>query len=177
MALSRRLYRALSPKRIYEYVIARPKYVDAVFKKALAEQFDQILIFGAGFDTRGLRFKDAVQDTRLFELDAPPIQEAKLSQYQDRHLAVLSNLVFVAIDSDRESVCFRLNESGSRKARRGLFAIDGLLKYLQPESVDAAFRTIQEYAASQSWVTLTVFTHRYCELRTSITKNRKFWQQ
>jgi hypothetical protein len=41
----RRLFsRVIAPKGIYEYVIARTKYIDAVFKQALAEQFNQILI-------------------------------------------------------------------------------------------------------------------------------------
>jgi hypothetical protein len=40
--------RVLAPAGIYEYVIGRTKYIDAVFKQALSEQFDQILLFGAG---------------------------------------------------------------------------------------------------------------------------------
>ena len=48
--------RRLAPAGVYEYVIARTKYMDAVFEKALAEGFDQILLFGAGYDTRALRF-------------------------------------------------------------------------------------------------------------------------
>ena len=37
-------------KGIYEYIIARTKYIDAAFKEALADHFGQILIFGAGFE-------------------------------------------------------------------------------------------------------------------------------
>lgn len=70
--------RILAPAGIYEYVIARTKYIDAVFKRALSEQFDQILLFGAGFDTRALRFQAAAQHTRIFELDASPTQQAKI---------------------------------------------------------------------------------------------------
>jgi len=46
------LTRKIDPKRIHEYVIARTKYIDEVFAKAIAKAFDQILIFGDGFDTR-----------------------------------------------------------------------------------------------------------------------------
>jgi methyltransferase (TIGR00027 family) len=161
VALVRRLFRALSPKGLYQYVIARTKYVDAVFKRALAEQFDQILIFGAGFDTRGLRFQDEARKTRIFELDVPLTQQAKIRQYQDRHLAVPPNLVFIAIDFDRESVSVKLNESGFRKDQRSLFVLEGLLMYLQPVSVDATFRTIQDYAATHSWV---IFDYVYASV-------------
>jgi len=42
-------------KGIYEYVIARTKYIDEKVKEALEEGVDQIFIFGAGFDTRANR--------------------------------------------------------------------------------------------------------------------------
>lgn len=154
LALVRRLYRALSPKGLYEYVIARTKYVDAVFKRALAEKVDQILIFGAGFDTRALRFQDAAGNTRIFELDVPVTQQAKIRRYQSQHLALPSNLVFMPIDFDRESLSTKLVEFGFRQDQKSLFLLEGLLMYLQPESVAATFRTIQEYAATHSWVVL-----------------------
>jgi len=44
------------PKGIYEYVIARTKYIDNIFKESIENGIEQILIFGAGFDSRALRF-------------------------------------------------------------------------------------------------------------------------
>jgi methyltransferase (TIGR00027 family) len=144
--------RVLAPEGIYEYVIARTKYIDAVFKQALAERFDQILLFGAGFDTRALRFQAEAQHTRIFELDAPPTQEAKIRQYRKRHLNIPSNVVFIAIDFDKESLPDRLDIAGFHKAQRSLFILEGLLMYLEPESVQGTFQTIREYAGSGSWV-------------------------
>ena len=144
--------RVMAPKGIYEYVIARTKYLDAVFAQALAEQFDQILIFGAGFDTRALRFKNKTHNTSVFELDVPATQQAKIHQYQKRHLTVPSNLSFIAIDFDKESLPVKLEEAGFRKHQRSLFILEGLLMYLQPESVYATFQTIQDYAGRHSLI-------------------------
>lgn len=144
--------RIVAPKGIYEYVIARTKYLDAVFARALSEQFGQILIFGAGFDTRALRFQDRSQNTRVFELDIPATQQAKIRQYQKRGLAVPSNLLFIAIDFDRESLPSRLEAAGFRKHERSLFLLEGLLMYLRPESVQATFQTIRDYAGAKSLV-------------------------
>jgi methyltransferase (TIGR00027 family) len=150
--LFRMFYRhAFAPAGIYEYVIARTKYIDAVFKQALAEQFDQILLFGAGFDTRALRFQAEAQHTRIFELDAPLTQQAKIRQYQKRNLSVPSNVVFIAIDFDEESLPDKLDAAGFRKDRRSLFILEGLLMYLEPESIQVTFQTIQEYAGRGSW--------------------------
>lgn len=135
---------------IYEYVIARTKYIDAVFRQALSAQFSQILIFGAGFDTRALRFQQEAQQTRIFELDAASTQQAKIRQYRKRHLSIPSNLVFSAIDFDRESPADRLDTAGFHMDRRSLFILEGLLMYLERESVHNTFQTIARYAGAGS---------------------------
>jgi methyltransferase (TIGR00027 family) len=149
---ARTLYKAMVPKGVYNYVVARTKYVDAAFRRALAEQFDQILIFGAGFDTRALRFEGESRNTRIFELDVSVTQKAKIAQYRKRNLSIPSNLTFIAIDFDKESLAEKLRDAGFHKGQRSLFVLEGLLMYLQPDSVDATFRTIQEYAGERSWV-------------------------
>jgi len=151
--LFRRFYgQVLAPKGIYEYTIARTKYVDAVFSDALAEGFDQILIFGAGFDTRALRFPIDAADTRVFELDVPITQQAKLNQYAQRGLTVPASVAFVSIDFDRESLSEKLVEAGFTKDARSLFVLEGLLMYLQPKSVTETFQVIEAFAAEGSEV-------------------------
>ena len=162
ISLARKLFsRIVAPKGIYEYVIARTKYIDAIFKQALADQFDQILIFGAGFDTRALRFQAKIQNTQIFELDVPITQQAKIRQYHKRQLVIPPNLTFISIDFDREPLPMRLDEAGFRKQQRTLFVLEGLLMYLQSESVHVTLQTIQEYAGKCSWV---VFDYVYASV-------------
>jgi methyltransferase (TIGR00027 family) len=156
-----RLYKAMAPKGLYNYVVARTKYVDDVFQRALAERFVQVLIFGAGFDTRALRFKDEARSLRIFELDVAATQNAKICQYRKRNLAIPGNLTFLPIDFDKDPLRSKLDGAGFRKGLRSLFVLEGLLMYLQPESVDATFRTIQEYAGEHSWV---VFDYVYASV-------------
>ena len=150
-----------APNGIYEYVIARTKYIDAAFKHALAAQFDQVLLFGAGFDTRALRFQDRMGTSKVFELDVPVTQQAKIRQYQKRHLDIPPSLVFIAIDFDKESLPMKLDEAGFSKHRKCLFVLEGLMMYLQPESVGETFRTIQEYAGKGSRI---VFDYIYASV-------------
>lgn len=151
--LIRGLYsHVIAPKGIYEYTIARTKYIDTVFKEILARRFDQILIFGAGFDTRALRFQAQAGDTKIFELDAPITQQAKLDQYARRGLSIPANVAFVSIDFDRESLSEKLEEARFSKGGRSLFILEGLLMYLQPESVDETFRVIDRFSGQGSEV-------------------------
>jgi len=142
--------RLFVPAGVYEYVIARTRYIDAVFEKALAERFGQILLFGAGYDTRALRFQAKALHTRIFELDAPHTQQAKIKQLSKRNLSLPSNLVFIAVDFDRESLTRRLDMAGFEKNPRSLFVLEGLVMYLEPESVQATFHTIREYTGTGS---------------------------
>ncbi|MFH2012879.1 MAG: SAM-dependent methyltransferase [Pseudomonadota bacterium] len=159
VSLARKLFsKVLAPKGIYEYVIARTKYIDAVFKQALSEEFDQILIFGAGFDTRALRFKDRMQNTRLYELDTAITQQAKIRQYKKRNITLPPNLTFITINFDKEKLSAKLDETGFRKYQRSLFVLEGLLMYLQSDSAHATFKTIQDYAGKGSWI---VFDYIY----------------
>jgi len=62
----------LAPRGIYEYVIARTKYIDSEFCDALKKRFDQIVIFGAGFDSRAERFDHLNKSTKIFEPEVSP---------------------------------------------------------------------------------------------------------
>lgn len=144
--------RLLAPPGVYEYVIARTRYIDTVFKKALAEGFDQIILFGAGYDTRALRFQAKAQHTRIFELDAQHTQQAKIKQLRKRNLSTPPNLAFIAIDFEKEPLSQKLDMGGFKKGRRNLFILEGLLMYLEAESVRDTFQTIREYAGTGSRV-------------------------
>jgi len=145
-------YNAMAPAGIYEYVIARTKYIDEVFQRAIDEGFDQVLIFGAGFDTRAIRFQSGLTNMKVFELDVPITQRAKIQQYRNRNIQVPSNIVFISIDFDRESLPNKLDDSGFETNKRTLFILEGLLMYLEPDSITQTFTVLKEYAGKGSMI-------------------------
>ena len=145
-------------KGTYEYVIARTKYIDSIFQKAILSGFDQILLFGAGFDSRGIRFASANTKTRIFEMDVPITQDAKIRQLKKRHIEIGPSIIFIPIDFSRESLEDRLLESGFKKNQKSLFILEGLLMYLNKETVDATFHVIDGFAGDGSEV---VFDYVY----------------
>jgi len=144
--------RCAASKGIYEYVIARTKYIDAAFRDAPQNRFEQIVIFGAGFDTRALRFQEDIASTQIFELDVPTTQNAKIRRYEERGLTVPANLHFVPMDFDRQPIRERLSQSGFRIGSRGLFILEGVLMYLLPSSVVTTFQTLEAIAGTGSLV-------------------------
>lgn len=139
---AREWFKKLCPFGMYEYVVARTKYIDEAFERALCDGTKQVLILGAGFDTRAVRFADKSGGVKIFELDAPVTQHAKLLRYRQKRIALPENAVFVPIDFDRQSIGERLAESGFERGKKCLFVMEGLIMYLRPESVNALFGTI-----------------------------------
>ena len=159
---SRRLYwlfmRRFIPKGIYEYVIARTKYFDAAFIEALKQGFDQILIFGAGFDSRALRFNDLNKGTSILELDTPLTQREKVKVYQSKKLAVPKQLVFVPIDFNKDDLETVLAQAGFVMGKKSLFMLEGITMYLSQAGIDSTFRFVSKVSGTGSRV---VFDYIY----------------
>jgi len=90
----RRLWARLAAKGMYLWVVARTRYIDEVFAR-VAPSVAQVLIMGAGYDSRAIRFRDQFRNARVFELDAPRPQADKRRGLELRRLDVPENLVFV----------------------------------------------------------------------------------
>ena len=157
----RNMFIRMQPAGMYEYVIARTKFIDMEFQKAMREGVEQVLIFGAGFDSRSIRFRQISGNARIFELDVPVTQNAKIKRYKEKGINIPENLTFIPIDFDRESIPEKLLESGFKKGMKSLFILEGLTMYLQPSSVEETFKIIQEFAGGGSKV---VFDHIYASV-------------
>ena len=135
--------RPFFPSGMYEYVIARTRYFDAVFTEALEHGFDQIVIFGAGFDSRALRFSKLNKGTRVFELDAPVTQQEKLKALELKKLVIPENLIFVPIDFNKESLADKMPQAGFVAGRKSLFLLEAVTMYLPQDAVESTFRFIE----------------------------------
>jgi methyltransferase (TIGR00027 family) len=134
---------------IYEYIILRTKFIDEIFN-SLAENMEQVLILGAGFDSRAIRFKSQLKNVQVFELDAPITQQAKKDRFAKRKIDFPDNLNFISIDFMKESLREKLKQAGFEKNKKCLFLLEGLTYYLNQKSIDDTFNLINEYSAKDS---------------------------
>lgn len=140
------------PKGIYEYVIARTKYIDNIFKAAIENGIEQILIFGAGFDSRALRFAKKNIKIKIFELDTLPTQTAKIKQLMEKNISIPKNTIFIPIDFHLDSLAEKLESNGFKRNKTTLFIMEGILMYLNKEAVDELFKSIYQLAVPESRV-------------------------
>ena len=153
MRFTRNIFtKKIAPKGIYEYVISRTKYIDEIFAKAVKEGFNQILIFGAGFDSRGIWLLPEESNTLVFELESPHTQTAKIKHLKSRKIETPNNLHYISIDFNKESINEKLDQVGFQKNKKALFILEGLIMYLDEPAVESTFKLIKDYSGKDSLI-------------------------
>lgn len=120
--------------------IARTRLIDDWASDEVAAGAQQILILGAGFDSRAWRLP-AFRDLPVFEVDHPATSAVKRKQIEELG-ASTSRVTFVPIDFDRERLSDTLLNAGFQADRRTLVIWEGVTNYLTAEAVDATLRWI-----------------------------------
>jgi methyltransferase (TIGR00027 family) len=137
---------------IYEYVLARTKALDEIFINAIHEGIQQIVILGAGYDTRAFRFAKLNKGTKIFEVDAPSTQELKRKQLGKANILSPKELIFIPIDFNKLTLAEALHAGGFRDGIRSLFLWEGVTMYLTAEAVDTTLAFIHTSSKSGSMV-------------------------
>ena len=127
-------------KGLYEYVIARTAFFDELFISTLNENVPQIVLLGAGYDSRAYRFPSGV---KIFEVDASFTQERKTSILQINGINC-DEAVFVTVDFDKDDLFERLGNREYDPAKRTLFIWEGVTPYLSSETVRAVLMAIKQ---------------------------------
>jgi len=140
----------ISPKGIYQYVIARTKYLDNVFIESIKKGIDQVVILGTGFDSRAIRLLDEKDRVKVYEIDIHTTINAKLKQYKKRQIKLPNNDILIPVDFEKENIRTKLNEYGFNKDKKTLFVLEGLIMYLSEHTVKDTFSFITDYSSQGS---------------------------
>jgi len=124
--------------------IARTKWIDDEATTAL-ETAAQLVLLGAGFDTRACRLASARRLT-TFELDHPETSLAKQAALKRAIGSLPAEVRFVSIDFNRQSLAEALSQAGFDQMRPACFIWEGVTNYLSADAVDAVLRQIRQAA-------------------------------
>jgi methyltransferase (TIGR00027 family) len=131
-------------------VVARTRLMDDWLSDAIRDDGDQVVMLGAGLDTRAWRLP-ALARTMVYEFDHPSTSAAKQLRLARWH-ADVRRVRFVQVDFDRERFADRLAESGFDDLRRTVVVWDGVTNYLQPAAVDAVIRWVGSLAKTSQFI-------------------------
>lgn len=116
-------------------VIARARFFDDTVKQAVANGIEQLVILGAGYDTRAYRI-EGIENVSVFEVDQPDTVEAKKDKIMEIFGLLPDHVTYVSIDFNAERLDNRLLKCGYNSSKKTLFTLEGLTMYLDPEAVE-----------------------------------------
>jgi methyltransferase (TIGR00027 family) len=135
-------------------ILCRTRYIDDVLKQSLAQGLDQVVILGAGFDTRAYRI-DGMDRIRVFEVDLPGWRQAKQTRLEKVLGAVPDHVTLVGLDFDRQDLADALSAAGFHTGERTLFIWEGVTQYLTAEGVRSTLAFVSGVSGVKSSIVFT----------------------
>jgi methyltransferase (TIGR00027 family) len=128
------------PGPLFHHLAARTAFFDTLVLGASENGISQIVTVGAGYDCRALRFRQP--GVRFFELDHPATQHDKRQRLGRLGIAA-GDVAYVAIDLITGDVAAALGAAGHDAAQPTLFTCEGLLLYLDVDTIERVFRSLR----------------------------------
>jgi methyltransferase (TIGR00027 family) len=139
--------------RMHDYLGARTAFFDGLVVRAIDRGITQIVIGGAGYDGRALRY--AAPGVRWFEVDHPATQRDKLARLRQLGLDA-GHVRFVAADFIRDPVGGRLVAAGLDASLPALFLLEGVAVYLEPAVLERLLGEFRDVAAPGSRLAISI---------------------
>jgi methyltransferase (TIGR00027 family) len=145
-------------------LIARTRLIDELVEAA-APSFDQLVILGAGFDSRAWRLDGARRVDRVFEVDHPDTQRRKREVLERRGVSS-DHVRFVPTNFHQGELAIRMSDEGYDAETPALLLWEGTSNYLDEPAVDATLRWCATAAAG----TKLIFTYINRDVLTDPTR-------
>jgi len=139
---------------LHEYVIARTAFFDGIFIDALNKKIPQIVLLGAGYDSRAYRFAKLNSATKIIELDIAPTQNRKKKCLKKAQIDIPKHVTLVPINFNKESLKDILEKAGYESHKKTLFLWEGVSYYLDLKSIDATLAFVSHSSHNESVIAL-----------------------
>jgi methyltransferase (TIGR00027 family) len=130
----------------------RTTHLDAALDTALRDGTRQVVILGAGLDSRGYRFRDRLHGVRFLEVDYGPTQEHKKQCVRTALGALPTEVQFIPMDFTKDDLLTQLGKGEYSEKERSLYIWEGVTMYLPEKAITSTLRFIREHSAPGSKV-------------------------
>lgn len=149
-------YEAMMPG-VNGALAARIRYIDECLADATQSGFKQMVIIGAGYDTRAHRIPGVKEKIRVFEIDHPLTQEVKINTIREIFGDLPSHVAYLPVEFGKDRLDETLLQSEYDSRLKTLFIAEGLLMYIPPPAVDALLAFIRDASGPGSAVVADYF--------------------
>lgn len=119
----------------YTYEIARAKFIDEVVLGEAAAELDELILLGAGLDSRPYRLAEQLRGVRVLEVDHPASLESKRARLRRLLGGEPEHVRFAAVDFNRDDLDNALAAAGHERSACTLVIWSGVSMYLPEEGV------------------------------------------
>jgi methyltransferase (TIGR00027 family) len=128
----------------------RTQHIDAALKDALRDGIRQVIILGAGLDSRGYRFRDQLQGVRFIEVDQASTQEYKKQRVRAVFGTLPADVLYVPVDFTKDDLHTQLAGVQYSEQQRSLYIWEGVTTYLPESAVTSTLLFLRQHASPGS---------------------------
>ncbi len=139
-------------KALRSHVVLRSRFTEDRLQEAVSRGVTRYILLGAGFDTFALRQPDWARALKIIEVDHPGTQKMKQWQMTKGRIDVPSNLSFVHVDFEHESLLAGLMRQGISPEEPTFFSWLGVTMYLNDAAIDATLKSVAAFSAGSEIV-------------------------
>ncbi|THB68545.1 MAG: SAM-dependent methyltransferase [Desulfovibrio sp.] len=126
-------------RSLIAYVAVRTRVMDMFFAQALGAGMEQIVILGAGFDSRGYRLVSGTDRITVFEVDQPHMQENKKAALSQALGELPEHVRYVPVDFAAHDLGRELAKAGYSSTAATACILEGVSFFLAPDLADRVF--------------------------------------
>jgi methyltransferase (TIGR00027 family) len=130
----------------------RTRYCDNALSEALQNGVRQLIILGAGFDSRGYRFADRLRTVRFLEVDYGPTQEYKKQRVKEIFGVVPKHVHYIPMDFTKDDLLSQLRTGGYSEREKSLIIWEGVTMYIPEAAVEDTLHFLRDHAGPGSTI-------------------------
>jgi methyltransferase (TIGR00027 family) len=131
------------------FTVLRVRYVDDIYRAAINDGIDQLVLLGAGFDTTSLRWQET--SVTIFEVDAPStLKDKRVISEELLRGGEGSQVTWVPCDFEHDALRERLLSSGFDPTRPSLVVWIEVSLYLTPDAITTTLADLATLCAPRS---------------------------
>jgi methyltransferase (TIGR00027 family) len=129
--------------------IARTKFIDDLLEGIVRKGINQVVILGAGFDTRAQRLP-FLKNVAVIEIDHPDTSAFKVSKLKETLPDLPANVRYLQIDFNKQTLGELALKSKIDLNIPTVYIWEGVTNYLPKEAIDKTFSFVQKSAKGSS---------------------------
>jgi len=157
-------------------IIARVRYFDDFVKRSIDECLEQLVILGAGYDSRAYRI-EGLTKIKVFEVDHPAMQAVKIEKIKKIFGCLPDHVTYIPADLGRDDFGKKLLEMEYSQSKKTLFLMEGLLYYLPPEIVNKILSFISKNSAKGSAILFDYYPQSVVDGSCKLEVGRNLYNQ